>query len=503
MKTIIKAVTLLALVLAILPSCGKSGHKGQTDGVSKITLVADKSTKRMALAINADPSEQANIWIDKNMNGTCDEGEQVTLFTNFQDHYTESKEILSEYNSLDPYSFSDAQKLANSETIDVRLNSDTLVIYGAVSQLSVRGTRLESIDISESSSIQALDCSRSELKSLKVGDNNSLQFLNVSKTDMTQLDLSQCESIETLYASSSSLTDLKLPKANSNLKVLNMYHSLSLKELDLSNQTNLKTVSLYEARELRTLNLSGCTGLEAIICDKTDVAAGLTLNNCGVKYMSITGSFIPQSAGGQGADVLDLTALKSLEWFKLYITADDEGIEPKLDVSGLDQLKELDAGTRLSGLILKGNSSLETLTAYSCNLTELDLSDCRSLKKLEIYDNKLQKINLSNVPELEYLSASDNDLQEINLSKVPKLTYLSVSGNNLSSINISACPNLSDISLSRNPMSLELMVQLIKTLPNRTGKDQGQMSGTESLYNQDIESEARKILEERNWNYNG
>lgn len=101
------------------------------------------------------------------------------------------------------------------------------------------------------------------------------------------------------------------------------------------------------------------------------------------------------------------------------------------------------------------------------------------------------------------MSASDNDLQEINLSKVPKLTYLSVSGNNLSSINISACPNLSDISLSRNPMSLELMVQLIKTLPNRTGKDQGQMSGTESLYNQDIESEARKILEERNWNYNG
>ena len=484
MKTIIKAVTLLALVLAILPSCGKSGHKGQTEGVSKITLVADRLTKRMALAINADPSEQANIWIDKNMNGTCDEGEQVTLFTNFQDHYTESKEIIKEDNSLDLYSFGIPQRIANSETIDVRLSSDTLVIYGAVSQLSVRGTRLESIDISESSSIQALDCSRSELKSLKVGDNNSLQFLNVSYTDMTQLDLSQCESIETLYASYSSLTDLKLPKTNSNLKVLSMYSSLSLKELDLSNQANLKIVSLesrFEDNKLRFLNLSGCTGLEVVICEGVDVAAGLTLNNCGVKYMYISGHFIPQSEGGQDADILDFTPLKSLEWLNLEINPWDS-IKPKLDVSGLDQLKELKVSSSISGLILKGNSSLEKLEANSCNLPELDLSDCRSLKQLDIYDNKLQKINLSNVPELEYLSAYDN---------------------NLSSINISACPNLSYISLGENPMSLELMVQLIKTLPNRTGKDQGQMSGTESLYDQDIESEAKKILEERNWNYNG
>ena len=476
MKTNLRTSVVLLVALVILASCQNS--ETEKEEVDQITLVTNRSHgRRVTMAINADPSEQPNIWIDKNLNGQCDEGEQVTHFVDFCNTYPEYK--VYEKEGVPAFSpIIERRKINNSSLVTFKPVSDTIVIYGKVQQLSVNGLNLVAMDLSKCKSIKALDCSLNNLKSLSLTNNSSLRLLDISNNPITEIEFPERDSLEMLYASSTGFTNLKLNSTNSTLKYVHLVNSRQLKELDLSNQASLEKVNLQWCYALEKLDLSGCSSLETLNCLATRASQGLSLQGCALKHLTLVSPKETENCAEESSFALDLTPLSSLQ--KATISLDGSNTKASLDVSGLKELRSLTVyENSLVDLILKGNASLEALS---------------------VSGNNIKHINTQDSPKLSYILASDNEISEIDLSPLANLEYLNLENNKIHSLDVSKNQKVNKISLSGNMLDDDSIIRFIKTLPDRTGQEEGILW---LRYGDDGRSDVfvglRDLKEQKNW----
>ena len=195
--------------------------------------------------------------------------------------------------------------------------------------------------------------------------------------------------------------------------------SNQLSSLGVSGCSALTTLDCH-SNELTSLNLSGCTALTTLDCS----------NN---KLTSL--------------DVSKNTALTTLDCHSNELT--------NLNVSKNTALTELDCGfNKLTSLDVSKNTALTTLDCkWNWNsLTNLNVSKNTALTKLDCSWNKLTSLDVSGGSALTKLDCSDNLLKQLN---------------------VEGCTNLSSLSCFKNEIKGTEMTNLVNSLPDRQGAEEG------------------------------
>ena len=271
--------------------------------------------------------------------------------------------------------------------------------------------------------VTLLYCSYSQLTSLDLSKNTALTTLECRDNQLTSLDVSSCTALTTLSCGGNQLTSLNLSGCTA-LTMLNCSRTNEIQgfltSLDVSGCTALTELNCY-GNQLTSLDVSGCTALTTLDC-KLNPLTRVNLSNCkSLKEFSFSGAF-------------------------------------------LDQLTNLD---------ISGCTALTTLDCSSNQLTSLDVSKNTALTELNCYSNQLTSLDVSKNTALTTLWCSDNQLTSLNVSGCTALIALGCSSNLLRQLNVAGCTNLSSLSCSMNQIKGAEMANLVNSLPDRQGAEEG------------------------------
>lgn len=137
------------------------------------------------------------------------------------------------------------------ESLDLRygwamfhpLRSINVTNCGALETLSLQRTKLRSLDLTGCTSLGTLDMSGSVISSVDLSEiSGSLQSLTLTGTNIETIDLSDCFSLEKLYLNDTMLQSIDLSDC------------VGLTNLDLSS-TRIRSIDLSELSSLQSLNL--------------------------------------------------------------------------------------------------------------------------------------------------------------------------------------------------------------------------------------------------------
>lgn len=294
------------------------------------------------------------------------------------------------------------------------LTLEDMVRRGWVRWTDGRVTRLDisnrysgsTLDVSQLTELEYLDCSINELTKLDVSKNAALERLDCYDNKLTELDVSQNVALEILDCEGNKLTSL-----------------------DVSGLKNLERLTCgdYDAT-LTSLNLSGCTSMIELHCGN----------------MSGKGMVVAHSLSK--LDVSDLTELTKLSCEGGFLTS--------LDLSHNSKLESLSCGdNKLTDLNLSKLPNLTHLACYDNQLKSLDLSHQNELTYLSCDNNQLSSLNVSNLSELETLYCSNNQLTTLDVSKNPNIKYLYCNNNDLASLILSSDFDASYLNCTNNYLS--------------------------------------------------
>ena len=145
-----------------------------------------------------------------------------------------------------------------------------------------------------------------------------------------------------------------------------------------------------------------------------------------------------------------------------------------LDVSSCKTLRELDCSENLlQSLDVSGCKTLSELNCSRNSLQSLDITHNEALTRLYCFNNQLETLDLSHARALTSLLVSENRLTDLDLSQCLNLRFLDLPNNQLTSLDVSHNPNLEGLYCDGNPIERERMTQLVKTLSDRTGQEEG------------------------------
>ena len=167
-----------------------------------------------------------------------------------------------------------------------------------------------------------------------------------------------------------------------------LYGYPGLTELNLTNCVQLQKL-ICNSNELTKLDLTGITQLRDLDC-YSNFLTELDISNC-VQLRSLI-------CFGNKLSELNLTKCKQLE----YLSCGSNYNITKLDLTDLTQLKKLDCSRSfLTELDLTNLTQLQEFGCIKSIFTELDMTCCTQLQYLYCYDNKLFKLDLSGLDKMK------------------------------------------------------------------------------------------------------
>jgi hypothetical protein len=167
-------------------------YKGVTYTLPKLstmTLTTAKNVgEKIGLWINAAAADQPDVWIDLNNNGIRKSGEAVY----FGEHHYYT------------------------------IGSQTITIYGKVTQLGCEDNDLKVLDVSHNTALTWLACSNNNFEELDVTNNAALTELWCNKNELTTLNVSNNTALTQLFCHENQLTSLNVSH-NTALRNLTCY----------------------------------------------------------------------------------------------------------------------------------------------------------------------------------------------------------------------------------------------------------------------------------------
>lgn len=140
----------------------------------------------------------------------------------------------------------------------------------------------------------------------------------------------------------------------------------------------------------------------------------------------------PAPVEGISVDASRMTTLQSLE------CAAATGVT-EVNVSGCKALATMTlSGNPIRSLILPTSSALQTLQAAGNQLTELSLASQSKLSTLSLPNGQLKSLIVLGLESLVNLNLSANQLDEITLPKMDKLKNVNLKGNKISALRLEA-----------------------------------------------------------------
>ena len=375
----------------------------------------------------------------------------------------------------------------------------------SLTNLDCRYNQLTSLDLSKNTALTTLNCYYNQLTSLDLSKNTVLTMLNCSNNQLTSLDVSGCTALTSLDCGSNQLTSLDVSQNRALETLLCAGKSGKtgvLSHLNVSGCTALTTLDC-QRNQLTFLDVSGCTSLKTLQCSYNQIAdlkasgcsslidinyrsnpltnidlsgcEALTSFNCraiGVKKLNLSGcKSLSDFSYNKTLEFLDLSGCENIT----TLDFSNAGSLKSLDVSNCISLKTLNCSSnQLSLLTLVGCTALTNLNCASNKLKFLDVSGCTSLDELDCSKNQLNRLVLSGSSALKVINASRNELTQLSLSGLASLKSIDCSDNRLTRLDASDNKYLEALNCSQNQIKGKAMVELVNSLPNRQGKQNGQ-----------------------------
>lgn len=343
-------------------------------------LAKEVLEKRVALELSGGKG----LWLDKNLNGTKDAGEDLPtggLTLNLPASLPTGESVYIIHGSATGLSLNVAEDPAEDESEEPE-DSDE----GADEAESARALRTNengsqigiSIDASRFPSLLSMECEPN---------------LNVK-----HVDVSSCKSLATLTLSGNPIETLVLPPNGSELKVLQLAGN-RLKTLDILDLTKLSQFTASNGTlqyiysipsELITLNLSGNKLTDLIIPSDSKLKT-LNLKNNMLRNLEIEG----EAYNGLETCILEGNQLESLDLAAFVKTKlINVSNNPLKSIDLPWDMKELNISkTELQSLNLNAHKSfIQKLDASNCaKLTLIQMSQCTNLSSVNLQGSKALK----------------------------------------------------------------------------------------------------------------
>lgn len=218
----------------INPEAAKHGYM--------VLKTAKEKGEVLEIRTDAKIPNRPNVWIDLNNDGEQQPEEKVTSFT---------------------------------EIIEYTLQSQTVVIYGEVSQLQCLGEKLTALDVSKNPALVILLCGINQLKGLNVSNNPLLYYLSCGRNQLSRLDVSKNPNLQILNCNDNQLKAMDVSK-NSHLTWFECSKN-QLTTIDVSKNPILSRFDCSE-NQLKVLDISRNAELRYVSCH-TNYIKGANMNS--------------------------------------------------------------------------------------------------------------------------------------------------------------------------------------------------------------------------------
>ncbi len=165
------------------------------------------------------------------------------------------------------------KKLWSDNNLISQLNLDYNI---KLEELRFTGSLIESIDLSNNTSLIRLTCNSTNLSYLNVSNNLPLEYLSFSGNGITNINLDNNINLEYLSIGGTQLSTLNLNN-NTLLEEFNISNNL-LTNLDLSSNTNLHSLSINNS-QLSSLDLSNNSLLTDIELNENELLTSINIDN--------------------------------------------------------------------------------------------------------------------------------------------------------------------------------------------------------------------------------
>ncbi|WP_455430391.1 hypothetical protein, partial [Porphyromonas canoris] len=457
--------------------------------------------EKIELRIDAEPADRPNVWIDLNNNKVKDAGESVTVFGSYQEY---------------------------------KLGSQTVTVYGKVTELLCIANSLTSLDVSKNTALTELGCPYNSLTSLDVSKNTALTVLYCGYNSLTSLDVSKntalrrfsCgnnPNLSSLKISSSINDDLWVNGCKLSAETLNeIFRTLP----DVKGQTEgVKELYIRDNPGTYTCNkkIAKDKGWKLDVEDTPPPPAGNSMTmtttlTVGEKiklkiyaepadhpniWIDLNNNKVKDA--GESVTVFGTNKEYTLGSRTVTVHGKVTGLHcgsnkfTSLDVSKNTALTELVCSSNsLTSLDVSKNTALTVLYCSYNSLTSLDVSKNTKLKFLVCYSNSLTSLDVSKNTALRTLNCGSNSLTSLDVSKNTALTRFSCDNNpNLSSLKISSSIN-DALWVYRCKLSTETLNEIFRTLPDV----KGQTSGEKKIWikgNPGTDACNKKIATDKGW----
>ena len=336
--------------------------------------------------------------------------------------------------------------------------------FPSLTSISLKGTAFISFGISNNTKIESVDLSNcTSLTDFSADYASNLTSLNLSGcTELTYLSVTNNESLATLtVADLPKLTSLSI-NDNPILNNPTLTGLTALTSLDASNDPGLTTIDVSEMRELETLYLNN-TGLTTLDISGLTKLTSLYAYGCASLTTIIADgcSSLNYISNWDESNYPSLTSI-SLKGtaFPSFDVSNNTKIE-SVDLSNCASLTSFSAGyaSNLTSLKYDGCTAMTNLSLDYCPLiTAVDISMLTGLKSLRLSNlSSLENVNFGEGTSLESASIYYNPLLESLTAKSPTMTDLDCSYNSLKTLDVTNCPLLENIYCNYNQLkSLDL-----------------------------------------------
>ena len=433
-----------------------------TDGPKIVmTTEAISSFVPWSIMIKADAADAESIWIDLNNNQKFDEGEEAKVNTDRADEYPKM--------------------------------GGTVTIYGAVRELVVNFQALSSLNVSGNENLQVLNCYKNKLTSLDLSKNKELTQLVCRNNQLGRLDLSANNKLQTLDCAINNIAELKLNSSAPLQKVnlsSNQFIGWSAAGYTQLNEVACfgnfiapgKMMALIESLPVRTAENPGSLYMvdteefpngrysADIVKEATKKNWKVFDNKGGKKGVAYEGSSLKIAAGEDEYIILTTsktTGQGSDTWgVKAVLANNEDAGKAWIDFNG-NGLKDTNEIIKENGMPIYLKKSVPTIVAYGkfsafdCgslqtadnSISSIDISHAPSLAVLTAYSNELTELDVTNNPNLAQVSCAKNKIAKVNFSQSAKMQVVELSENNLTSLDLSACEELKAVFAMNNEIS--------------------------------------------------
>ncbi|CAB4431192.1 unnamed protein product [Rhizophagus irregularis] len=324
---------------------------------------------------------------------------------------------LSELSKLTSLSVIDCPKLTTLDCLSNGLTSLSVIDCPRLITLDYSTNALTSLKISGCYQLRNnIDFSKfTKLKSLHVGNYQSLTTLNCSLINKS--------------------TSLKISSFLQLNNITNLYKSSKLDSLFVIDCPKLTTLD-YSADELTSLTIFGCPKITELDCSSTEKLISLKICGC-TKLNNIANLF--KSSKLENLSVIDCPKLTMLDYSTNALTSLE-----LISCKQLNKITNLSNVPKLTSLTIIDCPKITELDCSSTKkLTELEVSD---LTKLNCSNTSIKILSVNLCPNIKELNCSNiKELVNLDITNCSKLKFLDCSNCNLTCLDVSNCKTLLEV----------------------------------------------------------